>query len=145
MCCWTRKYENERPNDNTEVIDPKFKNKDTHCHGSAWSKTGDDSDIQWKYREEIFNQVVCEDHGFQRGYWQGIKKKRNNRPHLSCGCVEDMPLVTRSDCGQANEAEAAKGNYQNQACQGDTPNDLRSWYEKINGNANGLTNPVGEA
>mgnify|MGYP000214296526 CR=1 FL=1 len=52
----------------------------THCHGSAW-KVKDDSDFQWKYRKEIFDHVVVDDHGFKRGYWGGIKDN-NGKVHL---------------------------------------------------------------
>ncbi|KAL3897211.1 MAG: hypothetical protein SGCHY_003579 [Lobulomycetales sp.] len=128
-CCWQNKYDNETPNDNTDILEPHIPDVDTHCHGSAWTVKQDD-DLQWRYRKEIFNHVVCEDHGFNRGYWGGIKG-RNGKATLSCGCAEVRPKISRADCTQANEA--VTGGFEAQKCQGETENDLGSWYEKLHG------------
>ncbi|KAL3899228.1 MAG: hypothetical protein SGCHY_002190 [Lobulomycetales sp.] len=136
-CCWQYQYDNKDAGDNTEILDKRFPDAATHCHGSAWS---DKSDPHYKYRKEIFNHVVCEDHGYKRGYWGGIKTGAGV-PTLSCGCAEEMPLVKRSDCTQADVRKASQGEFKPVACTGKKANDLRSWYEKIRGDAKGLPNP----
>lgn len=107
VCCWQEKHKGEKPADNSQVLDSAYSDDNTHCHGSAWGAKKD-SDIQWKYRMEIFNEVVCKDHGFKRGYWGGIKSAGGVTPptiHRSCGCVENMPKISRSDCSQARVSQ----------------------------------------
>ncbi|KAL3899229.1 MAG: hypothetical protein SGCHY_002191 [Lobulomycetales sp.] len=145
-CCWQNKYDNKKAGDNSKILQDANNNAypdaKTHCHGSAWSVM-DDSDPNWRFRKEIFNHVVSEDHGYKRGYWGGIKDN-NGIAHLSCGCSENMPLVTRSDCTEANEKKAKDGKFKPKACTGKKRNDLRSWYEKLHGSTNGMANPAGK-
>ena len=63
-----------------------------------------------------------------------------------CGCINQMPVVTRADCTQVNVAEtftyvvtngvfSAKVTASNvafQACQATTNNDLKSYWKKVN-------------
>ncbi|KAL3899230.1 MAG: hypothetical protein SGCHY_002192 [Lobulomycetales sp.] len=145
-CCWQNKYDNKKAGDNSKIIQDANNNAypdaKTHCHGSAWSVM-DDSDPHWRFRKDIFNHVVSKDHGYKRGYWGGIKDN-NGTAHLSCGCSENMPFVTRSDCTEADEKKAKDGKFKPKACTGKKGNDLRSWYKKLHGSTNGMANPAGK-
>jgi len=71
-----------------------------HCHGLAWSN--DVNDHTARYRGNNIFFVSMFDHMYQRGYVENIP----GAP--MCGCVEQMPTVTRSDCTQVDLTESIK-------------------------------------
>jgi hypothetical protein len=71
-----------------------------HCHGLAWSN--DVNDHTARYRGNNIFFVSMYDHMYQRGYVENIP----GAP--MCGCVEQMPTVTRSDCTQVDLTESIR-------------------------------------
>jgi len=68
-----------------------------HCHGLAWADDEDDAISRYKANNLFF--VSMYDHMHQRGYVKNI-------PGMPmCGCLDQMPLVTRSDCTQVDLTE----------------------------------------
>ncbi|KAL7528787.1 hypothetical protein ACHAXR_004262 [Thalassiosira sp. AJA248-18] len=68
-----------------------------HCHGFAWADDEQDSISRYKANNLFF--VSMYDHMHQRGYVKNI-------PGMPmCGCMEQMPLATRSDCTQVDLTE----------------------------------------
>jgi hypothetical protein len=68
-----------------------------HCHGFAWSN--DEYDPTSRYRGNNLFYVSMYDHMHQRGYVKNI-------PGMPmCGCIDQMPMVTRSDCTQVDLTE----------------------------------------
>mmetsp|Transcript_22755 Transcript_22755/g.52247 ORF Transcript_22755/g.52247 Transcript_22755/m.52247 type:complete len:989 (+) Transcript_22755:238-3204(+) len=68
-----------------------------HCHGLAWA--ADEYDTYSRYKGNNLFFVSMYDHMHQRGYVEEI-------PGMPmCGCMEQMPLVTRSDCTQVDVTE----------------------------------------
>merc|ERR1712176_1306423 len=74
-----------------------------HCHGLAWSN--DVNDHTARYRGNNLFFVSMYDHLYQRGYVENIP----GAP--MCGCVEQMPTVTRSDCTQVDLTESIRINF----------------------------------
>jgi len=74
-----------------------------HCHGLAWSNDVNDRTARYKANNLFF--VSMYDHMYQRGYVQNIP----GAP--MCGCVEQMPTVSRSDCTQVDLTETIKITY----------------------------------
>jgi hypothetical protein len=68
-----------------------------HCHGYAWAN--DSGDPITRYKANNLFYVSMYDHMHQRGYVKNIP----GAP--MCGCVEKMPIVTRSDCTQVDLEE----------------------------------------
>jgi hypothetical protein len=68
-----------------------------HCHGYAWAN--DDMDTITRYRANNLFYVSLYDHMHQRGYVENVP----GAP--MCGCVEKMPIATRSDCTQVDVTE----------------------------------------
>lgn len=69
-----------------------------HCHGLAWAD--DAADTTARYKGNNLFYVSMYDHMHQRGYVENI-------PGSSmCGCVEQMPAVSRSDCTQVDVTES---------------------------------------
>jgi len=69
-----------------------------HCHGLAWSN--DVLDHTARYKANNLFYISMYDHMYKRGYVENIP----GAP--MCGCVEQMPTVTRSDCSQVNLVES---------------------------------------
>ena len=66
---------------------------DFHCHGFAWGNNHGSDDVM-KGNNLFF--VSMYDHMYSRGYTQQV-------PGVPmCGCVENMPTVTRADCTQTD-------------------------------------------
>jgi hypothetical protein len=114
---------------------------DTHCHGLAWA---DDSlSSSHRYRGNNLFFVSMYDHMRQRGY------VRNIPGAPMCGCIEQMPTVTRSDCTEMDitedfsftydanastfNAAVIKAKIQFNACQGlnGNNNNLQAYYERL--------------
>jgi len=74
-----------------------------HCHGLAWANDVDDSSARYKGNNLFF--VSMYDHMYQRGYVENVP----GAP--MCGCVEQMPTVTRSDCTEIDATERFKITY----------------------------------
>eukprot|EP00580_Thalassiosira_gravida_P013233 CAMPEP_0201683418 /NCGR_PEP_ID=MMETSP0494-20130426/52117_1 /ASSEMBLY_ACC=CAM_ASM_000839 /TAXON_ID=420259 /ORGANISM="Thalassiosira gravida, Strain GMp14c1" /LENGTH=981 /DNA_ID=CAMNT_0048167195 /DNA_START=200 /DNA_END=3143 /DNA_ORIENTATION=- len=68
-----------------------------HCHGLAWSNDVNDRTARYKANNLFF--VSMYDHMYQRGYVKNVP----GAP--MCGCVEQMPTVSRSDCTQVDLTE----------------------------------------
>lgn len=114
---------------------------DAHCHGFAW---GDDqySDSH-RYRGNNLFFVSMYDHLRARGYVREVP----GAP--MCGCIEQMPTVTRSDCTEVEIREVFNFVYEPNAltfratitdarvefnaCQGlnGNNNNLQAYYEKL--------------
>jgi len=78
-----------------------------HCHGLAWSNDVNDHTARYKANNLFF--VSMYDHMHQRGYVQNVP----GAP--MCGCVEQMPTVSRSDCTQVDLTETVKVTYDPEA------------------------------
>ena len=65
-----------------------------HCHGFAWS--ADELEASSRFKANALFFVSMYDHMYQRGYVGNVPGSP------MCGCVEDMPIVTRADCTQTN-------------------------------------------
>ena len=111
-----------------------------HCHGFAWAN--DESDTIARYKANNLFFVSMYDHMHQRGY------VRNIPGAPMCGCVEKMPIVSRSDCTQVDVTERFKfkkssttgfvgeiyqADVEFNACQGadNTNNDLAAYYQRL--------------
>jgi len=72
---------------------------DIHCHGLAWA--ADDNDLISRFNMNNFFYVSMYDHLYQRGYVEPAVKDGPDEIAM-CGCIEDMPKVSRSDCTQVD-------------------------------------------
>jgi hypothetical protein len=64
-----------------------------HCHGVAWG--ADDNGVEAKLKYNNLFYVSMYDHMYTRGY---VEKTVPNDYVPMCGCIEDMPPVSRADC-----------------------------------------------
>merc|ERR1711933_534921 len=108
-----------------------------HCHGLAWGM--DENEPDFRYRGNNLFYVSMSDHLHDRGYTRAVQGSP------MCACVENMPLVTRSDCTEikatelftftlSNENLAASVSYTEidfNASAAQTNNDLQSFYERL--------------
>lgn len=67
-----------------------------HCHGFAWN---DEDSVGYRYRGNNLFYVSMYDHLEQRGYVREVP----GAP--MCGCVDKMPVISRSDCTQTDVEE----------------------------------------
>jgi len=114
---------------------------DSHCHGFAWAQ--DPSDPSARFKANNLFYISLYDHLYQRGY------VRNVPGAPMCGCVEQMPVVTRADCTQIDiNNEQFRFSYTSTgglvgdivnlkidfaACQGadGKNNDLEAYYQRL--------------
>eukprot|EP00584_Thalassiosira_punctigera_P001489 CAMPEP_0172534068 /NCGR_PEP_ID=MMETSP1067-20121228/6567_1 /TAXON_ID=265564 ORGANISM="Thalassiosira punctigera, Strain Tpunct2005C2" /NCGR_SAMPLE_ID=MMETSP1067 /ASSEMBLY_ACC=CAM_ASM_000444 /LENGTH=392 /DNA_ID=CAMNT_0013318807 /DNA_START=59 /DNA_END=1237 /DNA_ORIENTATION=+ len=68
-----------------------------HCHGLAWSNNENDPESRYKGNNIFY--VSMYDHLYTRGY------VRNVPGAPKCGCLDRMPVVSRSDCTQVDVIE----------------------------------------
>eukprot|EP00585_Thalassiosira_rotula_P006502 CAMPEP_0196158876 /NCGR_PEP_ID=MMETSP0910-20130528/46036_1 /TAXON_ID=49265 /ORGANISM="Thalassiosira rotula, Strain GSO102" /LENGTH=1315 /DNA_ID=CAMNT_0041423787 /DNA_START=50 /DNA_END=3998 /DNA_ORIENTATION=- len=68
-----------------------------HCHGFAWAD--DEYSSISRYKANNLFYVSMYDHMHQRGYVENIPGSP------MCGCMDQMPLATRSDCTQVDVTE----------------------------------------
>jgi hypothetical protein len=68
-----------------------------HCHGLAWSNSSNDMESRYKGNNLFY--VSMYDHLYSRGY------VRNVPGAPMCGCLDTMPVVSRSDCTQVDVTE----------------------------------------
>jgi hypothetical protein len=134
MCCWVSdRQANDNngncatpydlncldadPGDNTDLcaVDMARSNKDSvhvddgfvlfpentegpiHCHGLAWGE--DETEADFRFRANNLFFVSMSDHLHDRGYVRAVQ----GAP--MCACVEDMPIVSRSDCTEITATE----------------------------------------
>lgn len=119
-----------------------------HCHGLAWSNDSNDPTAQLKYNN--FFYVSMYDHMYKRGYVEHILANKDvaqekvlasegTLPPM-CGCIEDMPVVVRSDCTEIVAVQDFKFNVDdnlllNVAAEGDLRVDFKSCQGKdLDGN-----------
>lgn len=110
----------------------------THCHGFVFSD--DESEESALYKANNLFYVSMYDHLRNRGY------VRNVPGAPMCGCLEQMPTVSRSDCTQTEHDYYYTFTYNGDSslsatvsgrkvkfisCDGETPNDLESKYEQM--------------
>jgi hypothetical protein len=121
---------------------------DIHCHGVAWAESENDPTYRLRFNNLFF--VSMYDHMYTRGYVQNALGKpdevRSDIP--MCSCIEDMPIVSRSDCTQVDVqltvdlmfddatgllAAAPQENLQVDfnACQASQNNDLGAYANKL--------------
>jgi hypothetical protein len=74
-----------------------------HCHGFAWSNDVDHPSARFRGNNLFY--VSMYDHMYVRGYVKNIP----GAP--MCGCVEQMPTVSRCDCTQIDLEETIKITY----------------------------------
>lgn len=111
-----------------------------HCHGFAWGE--DEMEADFRYRANNLFYVSMSDHMHDRGY------VRNVQGAPMCGCVEHMPIVSRSDCTEITAKEFYKftfpDNYAGSisasvdyvdinfnACRASNNNNLQRFYERL--------------
>lgn len=122
------------------AIFEKNAEEDSHCHGFAWAEDPTDSSARFKGNKLFY--ISMYDHLTQRGYVRSVP----GAP--MCACVEQMPVVTRSDCTQVDiESETAEFSFGDEglrvaitdleiefnACQGanNNNNDLAAYYQRL--------------
>jgi len=128
MCCWHRDRQyfdnngncnmgdcaNANPGDNSDLCWTEHEGEvfpypsDTtegniHCHGVSW---GTDAAANYNIHNEAkWNALVyvsLYDHMYTRGYVESLTNdSKIMGDHSMCGCIEDMPVVARADCQQA--------------------------------------------
>jgi hypothetical protein len=134
MCCWVSDRQadddngdcetpydedcvNAEPSDNTDVcavnlgraqdsnnvnsgvtLFPGGREGETHCHGFAW--TEDDIDTSNIFKGNNLFHISAFDHLVTRGYVKNVP----GAP--MCGCVEQMPIVSRADCTEMELVQA---------------------------------------
>ncbi|KAI3657746.1 hypothetical protein MP638_004350 [Amoeboaphelidium occidentale] len=138
MCCYTKKTQQKgggRPADNTDVciaqgvLTNGNQEGATHCHGFTWARR--DSNMSDENKRKLLNYVNNVDHFGKRGYYDSVGE------YNKCDCVENMPVVSRSDCSQLN------GNRTPKACdprladgsKRGNGNNLADKYRSLEGNA----------
>jgi hypothetical protein len=111
-----------------------------HCHGLAWGE--DESEADYRFRANNLFFVSMSDHLHDRGYVRAVQ----GAP--MCACVENMPIVSRSDCTEITATETYKftfpastsGNIQVSldyvdldfnACKANQNNNLQRFYERL--------------
>lgn len=116
-----------------------------HCHGVAWAADDNDPISRMRFNNLFF--VSMFDHMYQRGYVGDISAPANDAAIPMCGCIEEMPIVSRSDCTQidATLTVTLGMNEENQltavpeddleinfnSCQASTNNDLAAYVKKL--------------
>eukprot|EP00752_Nemacystus_decipiens_P010944 g9726.t1 len=133
MCCWTESIGMELK-DNTDVCrsgDLEFPGDSegkVHCHGFAWADYNSDLHIRG-----LAEFVKNFNHEGKRKYYGNIPGAE------TCGCVENMPEVSKSDCNTYTEDRTVRPN-RFRPCE---RNDLRKRYELLNPDGQ-LANLVGK-
>mmetsp|Transcript_12194 Transcript_12194/g.20208 ORF Transcript_12194/g.20208 Transcript_12194/m.20208 type:complete len:567 (+) Transcript_12194:39-1739(+) len=134
------------PGDNTDLCSVAGDEDDIHCHGVAWAADNNDATSRMRLNNLFF--VSLFDHMYTRGYVGDINAPANSAAPM-CGCIEDMPVVSRADCTQIDaeltvtlnidadglltaatqEEPDLQVNFN--ACRAETNNDLASYVEKL--------------
>jgi len=77
-----------------------------HCHGLAWSD--DENDPSAKLKFNNFFYISLYDHMYSRGY---VENMVDSAEVPMCGCIEDMPPVSRADCTEMATTTVFKINF----------------------------------
>ena len=107
---------------------------DIHCHGLAW--TNDESDIHNKAKWNTLFYVAISDHMYERGYVESVS---DTVP--MCGCIEDMPVVSRSDCSKPVPAADMSVMITGPGLVEMSANHLRIEFEQCRGDKYGTSQP----
>merc|ERR1719188_1374214 len=109
-----------------------------HCHGLAWGMDEFEADSRYKANNLFY--VSMSDHLHDRGY------VRNVQGAPICACVEQMPIVSRSDCTEISAKEFYKFSFSPvgdieatldyvdinfNACRARRNNNLERFYERL--------------
>ena len=110
-----------------------------HCHGFAWDE--DINSLDSVYRGNMLFYLSMYTKFFQQGFTEPVP----GAP--ICGCVEQMPVVTRADCskiivnhpsvfwydenGWWVDVDASASEISFGQCNGEVRNDLTSYYAKL--------------
>jgi hypothetical protein len=68
-----------------------------HCHGLAWGEDVNGFESRLKYNNLFY--ISMYDHMYTRGY---VEKMVPDDYVPMCGCIEDMPPVSRADCTEVS-------------------------------------------
>jgi len=111
-----------------------------HCHGLAW---GNNNGAEDTFKGNNLFYVSMYDHMYTRGYVEEVQ----GAP--MCGCIENMPVVSRADCTQVDVEQSVTVTYDKDttlltatgtiteiefnSCQGadNTNNDLAAYYQQL--------------
>jgi len=111
-----------------------------HCHGLAW---GNNNGAEDTFKGNNLFYVSMYDHMYTRGYVEEVQ----GAP--MCGCIENMPVVSRADCTQVDVDQSVTVTYDKDttlltatgtiteiefnSCQGadNTNNDLAAYYQQL--------------
>jgi len=145
--CWT---DTDIPTFSDPFAFPEKSEGPIHCHGLAWGDK-DENSFLTHLRFNNFFYVSLYDHMYTRGYVEPMVDSDNIG---MCNCIEDMPVVSRSDCTQVDATQTFTITFENgnfaatktgdmdvefNACQGIDPstgrnenNDLGSYVYRLN-------------
>lgn len=159
MCCWVsdRQADNDgdcatpyddncvnaEPSDNTDVcavnigrardsnnvkngvtLFPGGREGKTHCHGFAW--TADEIDTSTIFKGNNLFHISAFDHLVTRGYVKNVP----GAP--MCGCVEQMPIVSRADCTEMELVQETTIAFSAAAADGVTVTPSGEWKVEFN-------------
>jgi len=122
------------------AIFPEGDEGPVHCHGLAWGE--DEMEADFRYRANNLFYVSMSDHLHDRGYVRAVQ----GAP--MCSCVENMPIVSRSDCTEITAKEFYKFTFPKDysgeisatldyvdinfnACRAKQNNNLERFYERL--------------
>jgi hypothetical protein len=105
----------------------------SHCHGFAWA--ADELDRSAIFKGNTLFHVSLFDHLYTRGYVKNVP----GAP--MCGCVEQMPIVSRADCTQVQLVQATTFTFQDGTVEVTPSGEWEVQFRQcrgINGNNNDL-------
>jgi len=122
------------------AIFPEGEEGPVHCHGLAWGENEMEADF--RYRANNLFYVSMSDHLHDRGYVRSVQGSP------MCGCVEHMPIVSRSDCTEITAKEFYRFTFPENnsgeivasldyvdlnfnACRAKQNNNLQRFYERL--------------
>merc|ERR1712226_542876 len=92
--CWT---DTNIPSFSDPFTFPDKSEGSIHCHGLAWVDDENSFESQLRYNNLFF--VSLYDHMYTRGY---VETTVDSDEIPMCGCIEDIPPVSRADCTQVD-------------------------------------------
>ncbi len=99
-----------------------------HCHGLAWRD--DDNSFEAQLRFNNFFYVSLYDHMYTRGYVETTVDSDNIG---MCGCVEDMPVVSRADCTEIDATQTFTVTFSDGGFDAEPTGDLNVEFNSCNG------------
>jgi len=96
--CWT---DTDSPTFSDPFAFPEKSEGSIHCHGLAWTEDENSFESQLRYNNLFF--VSLYDHMYTRGY---VETTVDSEHIGMCDCIENMPVVSRSDCTQVDVDQA---------------------------------------